>query len=116
MYSYFAVIIIDFLCVSYRALQENYRTLINNLEITKKVAMEEMNKGKEISMNKDKLIYDIANATKLCKLVILCSLLSYLLQVLLTFLSSFILLIKTYFPLVSKILLLYTVLIYRLSE
>lgn len=96
MYSYFAVIIIDFLCVSYRALQENYRTLINNLEITKKVAMEEMNKGKEISMNKDKLIYDIANATKLCKLVILCSLLSYLLQVLLTFLSSFILLINIF--------------------
>nr|CBH09299.1 putative cohesin subunit [Heliconius melpomene] len=49
----------------YRILQENYRTLINNLEITKKVAMEEMNKGKEISMNKDKLTYDIANATKL---------------------------------------------------
>ncbi|CAH2106646.1 unnamed protein product [Euphydryas editha] len=48
----------------YRALQENYRTLLNNLEITKKVAMEEMNKGKEISMNKDKLNYDIANATK----------------------------------------------------
>lgn len=51
----------------FRALQENYRTLLNNLEITKKVVMEEMNKGKEISMNKDKLNYDIANATKVCK-------------------------------------------------
>ncbi|XP_046960067.1 coiled-coil domain-containing protein 40 [Vanessa cardui] len=49
----------------YRALQENYHTLLNNLEITKKVVMEEMNKGKEISMNKDKLTYDINNATKI---------------------------------------------------
>ncbi|CAG9584554.1 unnamed protein product [Danaus chrysippus] len=49
----------------YRALQENYRTLLNNLEITKKVAMEEMNKGKELAMNKDKLTYDVNNATKL---------------------------------------------------
>ncbi|XP_045525962.1 coiled-coil domain-containing protein 40 isoform X2 [Pieris brassicae] len=49
----------------YRVLQENYRTLLNNLEITKKVTMEEMNKGKEIAMNKDKLEYDITNANKL---------------------------------------------------
>ncbi|CAK1595867.1 unnamed protein product [Parnassius mnemosyne] len=49
----------------YRVLQENYRTLINNLEITKKVAMEEMNKGREIAMNKDKVLYDIAAANKL---------------------------------------------------
>ncbi|XP_072932201.1 coiled-coil domain-containing protein 40 [Epargyreus clarus] len=49
----------------YKALRDNYRTLINNLEISKKVAIEEMNKGKEIAMNKDKLMYDIANATKL---------------------------------------------------
>ncbi|XP_030024984.1 coiled-coil domain-containing protein 40 isoform X2 [Manduca sexta] len=49
----------------YKALQENYRTLLNNLEITKKVVMEEMNKGKEIAMNKDKLMYDIEHATKL---------------------------------------------------
>ncbi|XP_050346448.1 coiled-coil domain-containing protein 40 [Nymphalis io] len=49
----------------YRALQENYHTLLNNLEITKKVVMEEMNKGKEISMNKDKLTYDINSATKI---------------------------------------------------
>lgn len=50
----------------FRALQENYRTLLNNLEITKKVAMEEMNKGKELAMNKDKLTYDVNNATKMC--------------------------------------------------
>ncbi|XP_026725208.1 coiled-coil domain-containing protein 40 [Trichoplusia ni] len=48
----------------YKVLQENYRTLLNSLEITKKVAMEEMNKGKEISMQKDKLLYDIEHATK----------------------------------------------------
>lgn len=28
--------------------------------------MEEMNKGKEIAMNKDKLEYDIANVNKHC--------------------------------------------------
>ncbi|XP_053607595.1 coiled-coil domain-containing protein 40 [Plodia interpunctella] len=49
----------------YKNLTENYRTLVNNLEITKKVAMEEMNKGKELFMNKDKLLYDIDHATKL---------------------------------------------------
>ncbi|XP_038212034.1 coiled-coil domain-containing protein 40 [Zerene cesonia] len=49
----------------YRVLQENYRTLLNNLEITKKVTMEEMNKGKELAMNKDKLEYDIMGAKKL---------------------------------------------------
>ncbi|XP_037872586.1 CAP-Gly domain-containing linker protein 1 [Bombyx mori] len=49
----------------YRTLQENYRTLLNNLEITKKLAMEEMNKGKEIAMNKDKLQYDLDRAVKL---------------------------------------------------
>lgn len=45
-------------------LQENYRTLINNLEITKKVLMEEMNEGKHLAMNKDKLLYDIEHASK----------------------------------------------------
>ncbi|XP_034830510.1 coiled-coil domain-containing protein 40 [Maniola hyperantus] len=49
----------------YRSLQENYLTLLSNLEITKKLIMEEMNKGKEIAMTKDKLTYDINNATKL---------------------------------------------------
>ncbi|CAK1547011.1 unnamed protein product [Leptosia nina] len=49
----------------YKTLQENYRTLLSNLEITKKVTMEEMNKGKELTMNRDKLEYDIANANKL---------------------------------------------------
>ncbi|KAJ0177053.1 hypothetical protein K1T71_007062 [Dendrolimus kikuchii] len=49
----------------YKNLQENYRTLINNLEITKKVVMEEMNKGKELTMNKDKLTFDIEHVTKL---------------------------------------------------
>ncbi|CAH0579188.1 unnamed protein product [Chrysodeixis includens] len=49
----------------YKVLQDNYRTLLNNLEVTKKTAMEEMNKGKEISLQKDKLIYDIEHATKL---------------------------------------------------
>lgn len=29
--------------------------------------MDEMNKGKEIAMNKDKLLYDIEHATKLCE-------------------------------------------------
>ncbi|KAH9640112.1 hypothetical protein HF086_016043 [Spodoptera exigua] len=48
----------------YKTLQDNYRTLLNSLEITKKVVMEEMNKGKEIAMNKDKLNYDIEHATK----------------------------------------------------
>ncbi|KAM3964343.1 LOW QUALITY PROTEIN: lethal (2) 41Ab [Aphomia sociella] len=48
----------------YRVLQENYRTLMNNLEVTKKVLMEEMNKSKEIAMNKDKLVYDLEHATK----------------------------------------------------
>lgn len=47
-----------------RMLQENYRTLINNLEITKKVLMEEMNEGKHLAMNKDKLLYDIEHASK----------------------------------------------------
>lgn len=50
----------------FRILQENYRTLLNNLEITKKVVMEEMNRSKELAMNKDKLVYDIEHATKLC--------------------------------------------------
>ncbi|KAL0892816.1 hypothetical protein ABMA27_014509 [Loxostege sticticalis] len=49
----------------YKILQENYRTLLNNLEITKKVVMEEMNRSKELAMNKDKLVYDIEHATKL---------------------------------------------------
>ncbi|CAH1645684.1 unnamed protein product [Spodoptera littoralis] len=49
----------------YQTLQDNYRTLINSLDITKKVVMEEMNKGKEIALNKDKLIYDIEHATKI---------------------------------------------------
>ncbi|XP_059059138.1 GRIP and coiled-coil domain-containing protein 2 [Achroia grisella] len=49
----------------YRALQENYRTLMNNLEVTKKVMMEEMNKSKEIAMNKEKLTYEFEHATKL---------------------------------------------------
>ncbi|XP_035433308.2 coiled-coil domain-containing protein 40 [Spodoptera frugiperda] len=48
----------------YNALQDNYRTLINSLDITKKIVMEEMNKSKEIAMTKDKLIYDIEHATK----------------------------------------------------
>ncbi|XP_052740436.1 coiled-coil domain-containing protein 40 [Bicyclus anynana] len=48
----------------YKALQNNYHTLLNNLEITKKMAMDEMNKGKEIAMNKDKLTYDLNSATK----------------------------------------------------
>ncbi|XP_075973256.1 lethal (2) 41Ab [Anticarsia gemmatalis] len=49
----------------YKTLQENYRTLLNNLEISKKVAMEEMNKGRELAMNKDKLFLDIEHASKL---------------------------------------------------
>ncbi|KPJ02646.1 Coiled-coil domain-containing protein 40 [Papilio xuthus] len=48
----------------YKSLQENYRTLLNNLEISKKVAIEEMNRSKEIAMNKDKINYDIASASK----------------------------------------------------
>lgn len=31
------------------------------------MAEEEMTKGKELAMTNDKLIYDINNATKLCK-------------------------------------------------
>ncbi|KAL4709969.1 hypothetical protein ACJJTC_003932 [Scirpophaga incertulas] len=49
----------------YKSLQENYRTLINNLEITKKVVMEEMNRSKDLSMNRDKVLYDIEHATKI---------------------------------------------------
>uniref|UniRef100_A0A2A4JTI7 Uncharacterized protein n=1 Tax=Heliothis virescens TaxID=7102 RepID=A0A2A4JTI7_HELVI len=49
----------------YKTLQDNYRTLLNSLDITKKVVMEEMNKGKEIAMNRDKLNYDIEHAMKL---------------------------------------------------
>ncbi|XP_052759423.1 myosin-3 [Galleria mellonella] len=49
----------------YRTLQENYRTLMNKLEVTKKVMMEEMNKSKEIAMNKEKLGYELEHATKL---------------------------------------------------
>ncbi|KAJ8727957.1 hypothetical protein PYW08_016342 [Mythimna loreyi] len=49
----------------YRCLQDSYRTLVQSLDITKKMLMEEMNKGKELSMNKDKLIYDIDHANKL---------------------------------------------------
>ncbi|XP_039754155.1 coiled-coil domain-containing protein 40 [Pararge aegeria] len=49
----------------YRSLQENYHTLLNNLEITKKMVMDEMNKGKEIAMNKEKLMYDLNSANKL---------------------------------------------------
>ncbi|CAB3253752.1 unnamed protein product [Arctia plantaginis] len=48
----------------YKTLQENYRTLINNLEITKKVVNEEMNEGRHLAMNKDKLLYDIEHAGK----------------------------------------------------
>ncbi|XP_073944706.1 coiled-coil domain-containing protein 40-like [Choristoneura fumiferana] len=49
----------------YKTLQESYRTLISNLAITKKVVMEEMNRSKEIAMNKDKIIYDINSVAKL---------------------------------------------------
>ncbi|CAG9786322.1 unnamed protein product [Diatraea saccharalis] len=49
----------------YRNLQENYRTLLNNLEITKKALMEEMNRSKELAMNKDKVAYDIEHANKM---------------------------------------------------
>ncbi|CAH0398019.1 unnamed protein product [Chilo suppressalis] len=49
----------------YKNLQENYRTLLSNLEITKKVLMEEMNRSKELAMNRDKVAYDIDHATKL---------------------------------------------------
>lgn len=52
-----------------RTLQENYRTLVQNLEITKKVLMEEMHRGKEIEMNKDKLTYDLDHITKQCECI-----------------------------------------------
>ncbi|XP_063618256.1 coiled-coil domain-containing protein 40 [Cydia splendana] len=49
----------------YNTLKESYRTLLNNLEITKKVTMEEMAKSSELAMNKDKLLYDIGAISKL---------------------------------------------------
>ncbi|XP_063897908.1 coiled-coil domain-containing protein 40-like [Helicoverpa armigera] len=49
----------------YKTLQDNYRTLLNSMDITKKVLMEEMNRGKEIAMNRDKINYDIEHAMKL---------------------------------------------------
>lgn len=49
-----------------RTLQENYRTLMSNLEITKKVTLDEMEKSKELIMFRDKLMYDINTAGKIC--------------------------------------------------
>ncbi|KAI8420010.1 hypothetical protein MSG28_008608 [Choristoneura fumiferana] len=44
---------------------DSVREDYNNLAITKKVVMEEMNRSKEIAMNKDKIIYDINSVAKL---------------------------------------------------
>ncbi|XP_041978695.1 myosin-16-like [Aricia agestis] len=51
----------------YKTLQENYRTLLNNFEITKKLVMEEMQKGKEIAMKNEKTMYDIGHVEKTLK-------------------------------------------------
>ncbi|XP_049869370.1 coiled-coil domain-containing protein 40-like [Pectinophora gossypiella] len=48
----------------YKALQENYRTLMCNLEITKRINNEELNRSKELAMNRDKLNYDMAALSK----------------------------------------------------
>ena len=60
--------IINYLALEYltvlRCLQDSYRTLVQNLDITKKMLMEEMNKGKSIALTKDKLNYDIDHANK----------------------------------------------------
>lgn len=53
-------------------MQENYRTLMYNLDITKKAATEEMQKSKEIEMDRDKINYQISAITKICEC--LCSL------------------------------------------
>lgn len=44
---------------------------MSSLEITKKILMEEMDKSKELSMNKDKLIYDIEHANKLREYILI---------------------------------------------
>ncbi|XP_063380466.1 coiled-coil domain-containing protein 40 [Cydia fagiglandana] len=49
----------------YNTLKESYRTLLNNLEITKKITMEEMGKSAELAMHKDKLLYDTGAISKL---------------------------------------------------
>ncbi|KAJ2946106.1 hypothetical protein O0L34_g5028 [Tuta absoluta] len=43
----------------YKALQENYRTLMSNLEITKRMSTDEMQKSKVMAMERDKIDYDI---------------------------------------------------------
>ncbi|CAG9093500.1 unnamed protein product [Plutella xylostella] len=48
----------------YRNLQENYRTLMTNLEVTKKMTNEEMTRSKQIAMMKDKLAYELAAVNK----------------------------------------------------
>ncbi|GBP75197.1 Coiled-coil domain-containing protein 40 [Eumeta japonica] len=56
--------VFDSVRTDYNALQDNYHTLLNNLEMTKKTVNEAMEEGRRLLMTEEKLLYDIANVTK----------------------------------------------------